>query len=153
MTLTGSYTLDPRSRVNSADQQSSPVRSTCNVLVAEDEVLVRLMLADALRKNGFQVFEATDANEAMSILNAMPLDVVVTDMQMHTPRDGLDLAKYVRAHHPAVCLLLSSAHALPVGDVGCFDAFFLKPYDPEQIVRWIELRLTSSLGHEDTGVA
>ena len=111
------------------------------------------MLADELRKSGLHVFEATDANEAMSIMKAMRVDVVVTDMQMRTPRDGLDLAKYVRAHHPTVCLLLSSAHAVPATDCDCFDAFFLKPYEPKQIVIWIERRLTSSLGHEDTGVA
>jgi CheY-like chemotaxis protein len=111
------------------------------------------MLADELRKSGLPVFEATDANEAMSILNAMPVDVVVTDMQMRTPTDGLELAKYVRARHPTVSVLLSSAHALPVTDCDCFDAFFLKPYDPKHIVSWIERRLTSSLGHEDTGAA
>jgi CheY-like chemotaxis protein len=38
------------------------------VLFAEDEDLVRLMLAEVLRDEGFQVIEASDAAEAISML-------------------------------------------------------------------------------------
>jgi PleD family two-component response regulator len=44
------------------------------VLVAEDEALVRLMVADVLREQGFHVFEAVDAEEAVAILKAVPVD-------------------------------------------------------------------------------
>jgi CheY-like chemotaxis protein len=52
------------------------------VLFAEDEALVRLMMADVLREEGFQVIEVSDAAEAISILKAMPVDVVITDLRM-----------------------------------------------------------------------
>jgi PleD family two-component response regulator len=38
------------------------------VLFADDEALVRLMMADVLREEGFQVIEVSDAAEAISIL-------------------------------------------------------------------------------------
>ena len=41
------------------------------LLYAEDEVLLRLMLADALCEAGFQVFEASDGEESISILKTM----------------------------------------------------------------------------------
>jgi CheY-like chemotaxis protein len=43
---------------------------------------VRLMMADVLREEGFQVIEVSDAAEAISILKAMPVDVVITDLRM-----------------------------------------------------------------------
>jgi CheY-like chemotaxis protein len=43
------------------------------VLFPEDEALVRLMMADVLREEGFQVIEVSDAAEAISILKAMPV--------------------------------------------------------------------------------
>ena len=52
------------------------------VVFAEDEALVRLMMADVLREEGFQVIEVSDAVEAISILKAMPVDVVITDLRM-----------------------------------------------------------------------
>jgi hypothetical protein len=57
--------------VSSTAQQSRPEASRCKVLVAEDEVLVRLMLADELRKSGFQGFEAADAEEAQMRLGSV----------------------------------------------------------------------------------
>jgi CheY-like chemotaxis protein len=111
-------------------------------VIAEDEVLLRLMVADALRGEGFQVFEAADADEAISILVSTPdVDVVITDMQMRSTQDGMGLANYVRAHRPGVSLLLASALIPPV--IGPFDAVFAKPYNPQEIVTWIRRRCAS----------
>ena len=57
------------------------------VLFAEDEVLLRLMLCDVLRKSGFQVFEAADTAEAIAILRTTPVDVVITDLHMRVVGD------------------------------------------------------------------
>jgi CheY-like chemotaxis protein len=123
------------------------------VLVAEDEVLVRLMLADALREQGFQVFEATNADEALSILRSMTVDVVVTNLNMRGATDGMLVAGYVRERCPGAALLLSSAQAPPIAKDCPFDAFFVKPYDPLSVATWILRRDPSRLGHEDRGVA
>jgi len=137
--------------MNSAASPSRLPSSTCKVLVAEDEVVVRLMLADELRRSGLQVFEAANADEAISILKSLPMDVVLTDLHMKTALDGLELAGYVRAHHPGVLLLLSSAHTPPVAECDWFDAFFVKPYSPQQIVAYIKRRERTILDHEDSG--
>jgi CheY-like chemotaxis protein len=69
----------------------SPV--TQRVLVAEDEVLVRLSVAEGLRNEGLEVLEAADAEEAISILKTLQVDVVITDLYMRTPADGLAVAR------------------------------------------------------------
>ncbi len=125
-----------------APQAQAPLR-TVKVIVAEDEVLVRLMVADVLRGAGFQVFEAANVDEAIIILeSAADVDVVIADMHMRTVHDGMNLANYVRARHPGVAVLLASAHT-PATLVP-FDAFFLKPYRPEDMVTWIKRRLGSN---------
>jgi CheY-like chemotaxis protein len=130
-----------RRDVNSlAPKAEAPSRAP-KIVIAEDEVLLRLMLADVLREQGFQVFEAADAEEAIAILKCTPdVDVVVSDMRMRATLDGLSLASYVRAHCPDVSLVLASAYVqLPLDPT--FDAIFMKPFSPEEIAKWIRKRL------------
>jgi DNA-binding response OmpR family regulator len=122
------------------------------LLYAEDEVLLRLMLADALCEAGFQVFEASDGEESISILKTMSVDVVVTDLRMATLTDGLELGRYVRAHCPGVSLVLASAQAPPIIDDVIFDAFFVKPFAPEDLVAWIKRRHSSAPDAADSAV-
>ncbi|HEY7246582.1 MAG TPA: response regulator [Xanthobacteraceae bacterium] len=122
------------------DLPAKPVR----VLLAEDEVLVRVMVADILRGEGLQVFEASDGEDGISILNAIPVDVVVTDLRMSAFADGLELARHVRAHCSGVSLILASAQAPPIVEGLTFDAFFVKPYPPGDLVAWIKRRYAST---------
>src|ERR1700759_1368179 len=53
------------------------------VLVVEDEILIRMNSVDIIRDLGFDVIEAVDADEAVSLLEAVPgIEVVFTDIQM-----------------------------------------------------------------------
>jgi CheY-like chemotaxis protein len=131
-----------------ADLPPKPVK----VLVAEDEVLVRLMVAEVLRGGGFQVFEASNGQEGISILKTMPVDVVITDLRMVSRADGLELARYVRTHCPGICLVLASAQAPPITEDLTFDAFFIKPYPPDDIANWIRRRHTSTRDHAESGL-
>ena len=117
------------------------------VLFAEDEVLLRLMLCDVLRESGFQVFEAADA-----ALRTTPVDVVITDLHMRVVGDGMEFARHVRAHCPGVSLLLASANEPPISEHSPFDAFFIKPYQPEDIVTWIRRRHTRTSDHADSSL-
>ena len=63
---------------------------------------------------------------------------------MRTNADGLELAAYVRAHCPGVSLVGASAYAPPISKDLAFDAFFIKPYNPEDIASWIRHRHSST---------
>jgi CheY-like chemotaxis protein len=108
------------------------------VLVAEDEVFVRLMLADALRDQGFQVFEAADADDALAVLRAMRVDVVITDLHMRGPGEGILVARYVREYCPGTRVVLATATTGHQVDGPAFDAVFMKPYRPEDVASWIK---------------
>ena len=100
------------------------------VLLVEDEVLVRIALADELRDMGLAVLEASTADEALRILQAaVPIDLVLTDVHMPGSLDGLGLAARLRVDHPGVKVVVASGH-LPA-DVAArhdLDGFFEKPF-------------------------
>lgn len=106
------------------------------VLVVEDEVLIRLVIAEYLRHCGYTVHEAASADEAMTVLNSpgIAVDLVFSDVDMPgSSMDGFGLARWVRAHHPGVNVILTSGAARSVELAGqlCEEGPLLaKPYEP-----------------------
>ena len=63
------------------------------VLVVENDVLKRVHAAATLRRRGFQVFEAADITEALTILNKFAVDVLFSDASLI---GGAKLAHWVK---------------------------------------------------------
>jgi DNA-binding response OmpR family regulator len=115
-----------------------------SVLVVEDDALLRFALAMDLRQAGFRVREAANASEAETALEAGDrIDLLVTDIEMPGGRDGLALAKSVRADLPEVGIIVVSGTLPDRGIVGVADLFFGKPYDAERLVEKAKLLLTA----------
>lgn len=113
------------------------------ILVVEDEVLVRIALAETLRDEGFSVLEAANADEALAVLaSSTPLDVVLTDVNMPGSLDGLALGRYVRTTRPGLKVIVVSGRIPPEVAAGATDAFLAKPYEPASIVRTIDALLS-----------
>ena len=105
------------------------------VLVVEDEVLLRLMIAEELRNQGIHVLEASNADEALTILgSSLPVHLLFTDIRMPGRLDGAALARLARAHYPQLKLIMTSSNQ-PEGFVReTADAFIAKPYDLQAVV-------------------
>lgn len=113
-------------------KEPQPQQGALTVLIVEDEILIRLSIADFLRERGLAVFEAASADEARAILNAdLPIDMVFSDIHMPGGESGLALAQWLRAEHPGVVVMLTSAIAT-AAETGAFQ-FVSKPYEPEQV--------------------
>jgi two-component system, response regulator PdtaR len=122
-------------------QERKPAPTT--ILVVEDEVLVRMLIADQLRNAGFSVIEAADADEALALLaHTFNVRLVLSDIQMPGSMDGVGLTRAVRSTYPAVKVLLASGQAAVLDGVE-HDGFFPKPYDVVQIVNHIKMLLTA----------
>src|SRR5262249_28847815 len=107
------------------------------LLVAEDEVLVRMMIADQLRSAGYSVLEAASAQEALDVLaHSFDVKLIFSDIRMPGSMDGVTLARLVRSQYPGIKVLLTSGHP-PAIDGLEHDGFFPKPYDPAQIISHI----------------
>lgn len=112
------------------------------ILVVEDDPILRFALAMELNHAGYRVREARNADEAETVLaTGVPVDLVVTDIEMPGLRDGLALARSVRAFHPNVRVIVVSGIMPESGIVGVADAFFGKPYDTDRLL----LRIRSLL--------
>jgi DNA-binding response OmpR family regulator len=121
------------------------------VLVVEDEVLVRLALADYLRDCGLRVFEAYDVDEAKAILESNAgVDVVFSDVQLRGAQDGFALARWTREHHPGVQIILTSgwAGAADKARALCHEGSVMdKPYEHEAVLQRIQDLLRSASRH------
>ncbi len=106
------------------------------VLVVDDEVLIRMLIADELRELGLAVIECGDADEALEVLHSgPPVSLVFTDINMPGTINGAGLASAIKVEFPDLVVLLTSAQTLPAG-TRC-DHFFAKPWDVPHVVRHI----------------
>lgn len=107
-------------------------KSPACVLVVEDEILIRVLIADELRAEGFSVVEAATADEALSYFQAgVQVDLVLSDVELPGGQNGVDLIKRLRAEAPNLLTVLTSGHPPRVHDA---DAFLPKPYDVREVV-------------------
>lgn len=105
------------------------------ILVVEDEILIRLDLADTLREGGYRVYEAADAQEALALMQAIDaIGLVITDVRMPGELDGLDLVRRIRAQWPGVPVVIASAH-WQSGNEHLADCSVAKPYSANEILR------------------
>jgi two-component system, response regulator PdtaR len=106
------------------------------VLVVEDEAFIRMDVVDVLRAAGFEVLEATNAEEAIQMLECnSDVRLVFTDIDMPGSMNGLKLAAAVRNRWPPVRIIATSGHVkIRAGDLPVGALFFSKPYQPLQII-------------------
>ena len=88
-----------------------------------------MFLADAVDEAGFKVFEAVNADEAITLLQARPdIQAVVTDIEMPSSMNGIGLAQAVRERWPGLGLMVTSGRVRPgPDDLPAEVAFLGKP--------------------------
>lgn len=105
------------------------------VLVVDDEALIRLTVIDALEDAGFEVIEASTADEALNIINDTSVHFLFTDIQMPGQNSGIDLAREVAARFPEAGIIVASGRIVHAEvDLPSSATFFEKPYDLNKIV-------------------
>lgn len=115
------------------------------VLIAEDEALIRLDLAEMLREEGYDVVgEAGDGQEAVELAEELKPDLVIMDVKMPR-RDGIDAAAEIAAKRiaPIVVLTAFSQRDLVerARDAGAM-AYLVKPFSITDLIPAIELAVS-----------
>jgi DNA-binding NtrC family response regulator len=101
------------------------------VLVVEDEPLIRMAMAQAVRKLGLCVVEACNAEEALDwIHSGVVPDALFTDIRMPGALDGLHLAALLEFYFPQIRVFLTSGH-MAGSDLKLRMNFMTKPVDPQ----------------------
>jgi CheY-like chemotaxis protein len=137
---------DGMKRSSAPDGGAGSARQQKHILVVEDEVLIRMLISDTLRDEGYSVIEAFNAQEALDIINAgMAVDLVFSDVRMPGPLDGLGLLNVLRQRFPHIPVILTSGHLEPVLALRGGAAHFVrKPYVVDEVVDLIATELARS---------
>ena len=109
------------------------------ILLVEDEGLIRMIAADMLRAGGFDVVEAWDSTEAARVLDGLTgFDVLLTDIRMPGPVDGIDIAVIARRRNPDISVVILSGYSPKLKErldaLGSNVIAFPKPYDMDEIM-------------------
>jgi PAS domain S-box-containing protein len=131
----------PRTEDADADLRPSQsslatLRGTETVLLVDDDDQVRGLARTVLRRNGYEVFEAQNAGEAILVSDKYGGDIhlLLTDVVM--PRvDGRELAARLSKARPTMRVLLCSGYSDdPVGEGVVAHGFLQKPITPETLL-------------------
>ncbi len=124
------------------DQEASMDRSRAGkLLLVEDEHVLRGLIARFLRGEGFEVVEAGDGAQGVSLYSLMrPFDVVLLDLNLPLV-PGVDVCRHIKSLDPSQPVIICSAAILD----DHFDAlramgveqFLTKPYHPMELVKRI----------------
>ncbi len=118
------------------------------LLVDDDPGLLRL-LAIRLRTAGYDVAEASSGEKALACIATFHPQLIITDLRMEG-MDGLALFEAVHSAHPALPVIILTAHgtipdAVDATKSGLF-GYLTKPYDSKTLMEHIERALRLSGG-------
>jgi two-component sensor histidine kinase/CheY-like chemotaxis protein len=119
---------------------STPPTSLPNVLVVEDEMILRMRAVDIVEDAGYCPVQAVNADEAISILESRSdISLLFSDIQMPGTMDGLKLAHAVHNRWPAIKIVLVSGHVKPSEAERPADSrFFRKPLAVDEMISQLQ---------------
>jgi two-component system, cell cycle sensor histidine kinase and response regulator CckA len=103
------------------------------ILVVDDEKAVRTWVGTVLKLSGYPVVEAASGPEALGILagGGERPGLLLTDIRM-PEMDGLELARRVKAEHPAVKVVYMTGFSCAVAEAGA--AVLQKPFTSQLLL-------------------
>ena len=115
------------------------------VLLVEDEVLIRNLIADWLGERGFVVHEVATGDAALSYIGeGGAVDVLFTDVNLPGTIDGAELARRARELRPDLPIVYASGRhgCSDLGTVVPRSVFVAKPYNPADVCTLLQ-RMTA----------
>ncbi|MGY4869058.1 ANTAR domain-containing response regulator [Mycolicibacterium elephantis] len=123
----------------------SDAQKSRRVLVAEDEALIRMDLAEMLRDEGYEIVgEAGDGQEAVDLAEQLKPDLVIMDVKMPR-RDGIDAASEIASKRIAPIVILTAFSQRDLveraRDAGAM-AYLVKPFTVTDLIPAIEVAVS-----------
>jgi DNA-binding NtrC family response regulator len=114
-------------------------RCVRRILVVDDEPLIRLDVAEQLREAGYEVMEASSADQALELLPRETFALILSDIDLPGACNGLDLAWAAHRYDPELPVVLMSGRLLPRADEMPRKLDLLaKPYRVETLLQIVE---------------
>ena len=122
---------------SSADRNETSTRAAVRVLLVDDEPKLRESLAEGLRIEDWDVVTAETGAEAMQLLRAHDLDLVVLDWML-PDCDGMDILRHIRAQWPQLPVLMITARCSHTDQATAFQNgatdYLMKPFAFEDLL-------------------
>lgn len=112
------------------------------ILLVDDAAFMRMMIKDALTKNGYtNIIEAADGEIACATYAAEKPDLVIMDITMPN-KTGIEALRDIKASDPSAKIVMCSAmgqEAMVVDAIklGALD-FIVKPFKPDRILQTVQ---------------
>lgn len=113
------------------------------VLIAEDEASIREFIVINLKRNGYDVVEAENGEEAINKYEEENgnIDVAVLDIMMPL-KDGLEVCKYLRAKSSKIGIIMLTAKTQEMDKVTGLlvgaDDYVTKPFSPSELMARVD---------------
>ena len=111
------------------------------ILLVDDAAFMRMMIKDALTKNGnTQIIEAADGEQACAQYDAEKPDLVIMDITMPN-KTGIEALRDIKAANPGAKIVMCSAMGqesmvVEAIKLGALD-FIVKPFKPDRILQTV----------------
>ena len=114
------------------------------ILYVEDNLSLRFVTSDQLKKRGYQVVSCEDGKEALSTFKEQVFDLCVLDIML--PQiDGFELAKKIRQENEQIPIIFLSARSMQEDKIEGLkiggDDYLTKPFDIDELCLKIEVFL------------
>jgi len=104
------------------------------ILVADDEMSIRLLYSEELKEEGYEVYMASNGREALEVVEKIPLDLVILDIKM-PEMDGIEALRQIKEKRPDLPVVLSTAYGEYRQDFATWasDEYLVKSSDLEDL--------------------
>lgn len=113
------------------------------ILVVDDDPHIRELIKVFLRDEGFDLYEANDGVQALSIFESLKVDLVILDIMMPN-MDGWELCRELRKHYDIPLLMLTAQgetrQKIKGFELGT-DDYLVKPFEPAELVARVKALL------------
>ena len=122
------------------------------ILIADDEQLMRKLVIDFLKPEGYEILEASDGKEALEIYDKEHPDLILLDVMM-PGYDGWTVCREIRRESTVPIMMLTAKgeeiDQLFAYDLGA-DEYITKPFSPKILVAKIKALLRRSQNEQET---
>lgn len=122
------------------------------ILIADDEQLMRQLVIDFLKPEGYEILEASDGKEALDIYDKEHPDLILLDVMM-PGYDGWTVCREIRRESTVPIMMLTAKgeeiDQLFAYDLGT-DEYITKPFSPKILVAKIKALLRRSQNEQET---
>lgn len=117
-----------------------------HILIVEDDLHIRKMIAFYLKKEGFDIVESDNGQHALATINSQSIDLVVLDIML-PEKDGWEVCREIRKHRDTPILMVTAKRETDQRikglEIGA-DDYISKPFDPLELVARVKALLRRS---------